>query len=454
MIDLNKGDLVDFGTYGELYVCNPDYSEDYYWVTDEEFNRDNEFADGWSILKDLAKKVVEEYEEEEFDFSDYDLEDEFNNLIANSEDFKEDLEISDVDNENENEKDAEDVMLNEAVSWEYYDNYSNIVDKYLPDTGEGESKASQAVTALNKLIYKWYNDGDVFDNTHYLTGWANDISSYANWLYNNIIKARPILLNISNCYNDSDYEDLLRDLAQLILNDEFLIDLNEDPKIDSVYDSDGPFEFVEYNEDDEYDDDEEYDEYDDEYLLDESYDVLKVSKYDELANKIIDLSKNLDFFDYYNSELDGIDDISDQLSTESGREKIKYWLKNTLANSDNIKEINDILSNLSALSKLEEQMIKESKININKLSDEIKDEVFNTMTSYEFGFEPEEVDNYSAVEITEDSEKIKIEVRAELSYDGIVSLSMALDKIIEKYDKDAYFDMEEPGIITAYIWKQ
>ena len=70
--------------------------------------------------------------------------------------------------------------LTEGVDWNYYDKIEALIDKYMSDRGEGENKASQTVTAINKLVYKWYNDGDVYDNTHYLDGWANDISSYAN----------------------------------------------------------------------------------------------------------------------------------------------------------------------------------------------------------------------------------------------------------------------------------
>ena len=70
-----------------------------------------------------------------------------------------------------------------AVDWGYYDKFDGINDKYLPVYSEGETKATQIVTAVNKLVYKYYNDGDVFDNTRYLSGWANDLSDYANWLY-------------------------------------------------------------------------------------------------------------------------------------------------------------------------------------------------------------------------------------------------------------------------------
>ena len=88
-----------------------------------------------------------------------------------------------------------------ATNWDYFDRFEGIEDKYLPVQGEGETKASQIVTAVAKLVYKWYNDGDVFDNTHHLEGWANDLSDYANWLDKcTNLKASGILAKIKNCY--------------------------------------------------------------------------------------------------------------------------------------------------------------------------------------------------------------------------------------------------------------
>lgn len=47
------------------------------------------------------------------------------------------------------------------------------------------------------------------------------------------------------------------DLADALLDEAFLNEMNQSPKTGSVYDCDGPFEFDEYRED-EYDDDEDY----------------------------------------------------------------------------------------------------------------------------------------------------------------------------------------------------
>ena len=136
-----------------------------------------------------------------------------------------------------------------AVNCGYYDKFDEIIAKYMPATGEGDTIASQAVTAVNKLIYKWYNDGDVFDNTKYLEGWANDLSSYANWLYNHTDRAK-MLENIFVISTDSEYEDLLKELADSILDEDWL-STQELEKQGSIYQCRGPFKFVDYDEEEE-----------------------------------------------------------------------------------------------------------------------------------------------------------------------------------------------------------
>lgn len=158
--------------------------------------------------------------------------------------------------------------MTESVDWDYYNKFEEITDKYMSNQGEGDTLASQIVTAINKLVYKWYNDGDVYDNVHSgLSGWANDLSSYANWLYKYCEEAKPILYDIYGMGDESDYETLLQELADACLNEEFLKEF-EKPKQGSIYNCDGPFEFSEYSEDEEEED--YYD--DDEYLdsMDES----------------------------------------------------------------------------------------------------------------------------------------------------------------------------------------
>lgn len=139
-----------------------------------------------------------------------------------------------------------------TVEWSYFDKFEEITDKYLPSRGEGETKATQLVTAVNKLIYKWYNDGDVYDNTYALDGWCNDLSSYANWIYENYPDAQTILDDIANIYTEGEYEHILKQLADTFLKEPFLTEENKKSKTGSVYDCKGSFKFEEYNEEEEW----------------------------------------------------------------------------------------------------------------------------------------------------------------------------------------------------------
>lgn len=133
--------------------------------------------------------------------------------------------------------------------------YADTIEAWMPEEGEGENMAEQIVTAVNKIIYRWYNDGDVFDNTGHLSGWENDLSSYANWLLQNAEGTARILCGIYGCKTEHDYEALLEDLAELTLNDNYLEDYGAQTKQGSIYECAGPFKFEEEEEDDEYEDD-------------------------------------------------------------------------------------------------------------------------------------------------------------------------------------------------------
>ena len=149
-----------------------------------------------------------------------------------------------------------------AVDWGYYDKFEPLFEKYLPDRGEGETKATQIVTAVCKLVYKWYNDGDVFDNSYVLEGWANDLSDYANWLWEHT-ETNEILDKVFNCYNHDHYEDLLKELADKLLDEKYLESENKIMKTGSIYKCDGKFQFVENDEYEEDEDEYEEDEYED-----------------------------------------------------------------------------------------------------------------------------------------------------------------------------------------------
>ena len=141
-------------------------------------------------------------------------------------------------------------METKKHTWSDFDKFSKISKPYLPMKGEGETIATQLSTAWNKLVYKWFNDGDVYDNTYQLVGWCNDLSSYANWIHAHFPKLATILDRISVCFNDDDYTDLLYDLSEEVAKMDFET-LDCMCSDGSVYECDSPFTFNEDEEDDE-----------------------------------------------------------------------------------------------------------------------------------------------------------------------------------------------------------
>lgn len=93
----------------------------------------------------------------------------------------------------------------------------------------------------------------------------------------------------------------------------------------------------------------------------------------------------------------------------------------------------------------------EAKSSISKLKKELEDAVKSFMTKPEIGFDESDVNDYSTVDVTWDKDNVIAEIRAELTYNSMMELSEVVDKIVSKYDKDAYFDNVDSGIIRAII---
>ena len=158
-----------------------------------------------------------------------------------------------------------------SVDWNYYDKFDGVNQKYLPRNGEGDTMATQLVTAVNKLVYRYYNDGDVYDNVHSgLVGWANDLSDYANWLWKHIPESKKILEKVFDMPGTDGYEEILKELADTLFDEKVINKYEENLTSGTVYDCDGPFEFEEddYEEEDDYDyeEDEEEDDFEEESL--------------------------------------------------------------------------------------------------------------------------------------------------------------------------------------------
>lgn len=88
--------------------------------------------------------------------------------------------------------------------------------------------------------------------------------------------------------------------------------------------------------------------------------------------------------------------------------------------------------------------------------DNLKMEIITTTIDYmiDNGFDEDEASAYTDFEIVDEGDRIKIEVRLDsFGMDMEGELCTVLDPIVAKYDTDAYFDLDYPGILQAFIYK-
>ena len=117
------------------------------------------------------------------------------------------------------QKDLQTLMVEFNSLTDENSSYSILTNKYLPEDGQGENKASQLVTAANKIIYGWYNNGDTISDGD------NDLTSYANWIDRHIKEPeiRKILKDDFIDYDDTYYlSEIILPLIKFVFREDFL----------------------------------------------------------------------------------------------------------------------------------------------------------------------------------------------------------------------------------------
>lgn len=123
--------------------------------------------------------------------------------------------------------------------------------------------------------------------------------------------------------------------------------------------------------------------------------------------------------------------------------KGKPHIKNSTGGNISIKAATN--KNSSVRLQMKEELM-------DQILSEIKSKLKEIMTSYEFGYDDNEWEDYSGADIyLNDQRYIVITVYAEVSYHGLVEIMDALNLIVQKYDSHAYFDAETSGRCSAYI---
>lgn len=122
-----------------------------------------------------------------------------------------------------------------------FEKFNMVLDDYMPSRGEGNTMASQIATAVAKIVYRWFNDGDTVSSKWMVEGSTDEggVSQYANWLFKNV-KEAAFLHNWIDKFNyksvsRSEYEDFLYDMCVELLDPEILEKYDSEWAVDSIY---------------------------------------------------------------------------------------------------------------------------------------------------------------------------------------------------------------------------
>ena len=122
----------------------------------------------------------------------------------------------------------------DKIRWSEYDQFEDILNRYLPEEGQGDTRAAQAVTAINNLVYAFYNDGTVVAEN--LPEYDPDLNCYAKWLRKHM-SSRAVLLviKLEDAETLDEYSQILFELTDYLLDEPRLRTLAKYKTVGDIY---------------------------------------------------------------------------------------------------------------------------------------------------------------------------------------------------------------------------
>ena len=143
-------------------------------------------------------------------------------------------------------------LLKEFIGGELEDRNEPLYDELVPVSGDAETLEGEMLRAINKIIYRYYNDGD-----KYYEGYGTETAGPAHSFLINANHPLKAMMNklFREFVSDSEYKKMLNDILKAIL-DHIESKQGEYTKntLGSMFDYESEYE----------DDDEDYDDYYDE----------------------------------------------------------------------------------------------------------------------------------------------------------------------------------------------
>ena len=154
---------------------------------------------------------------------------------------------------------AEGKQLNEFVGKELEDRNEPLYDELVPGSGKADTVEGEMLRAINRIVYRYYNDGD-----EYHTGYGTETAGPAHSFLVNV--NHPLRSLVSKLFKDgTNYEQTIKDVLDAILDHIESRRGKYTPNSEDMYDYEPEFEDDEFEEEDyDYDYDDDYDEFDNE----------------------------------------------------------------------------------------------------------------------------------------------------------------------------------------------
>ena len=165
---------------------------------------------------------------------------------------------------------VDETLINEFLGGDLEKRNDVLFKKLVPGQGDSEFVEGEMIRAMNRLVYRWYNDGDRF--------WEGYGTETAGPAHSFLVNSNEIPLGIRKkferlfdpvvgSYRDEVYEKMLNELAEAVLSYVESIPEDEYTKLEQ-----GMFSYEpEYEDEEDDDDDYTYDYDDDEYEDDDDY---------------------------------------------------------------------------------------------------------------------------------------------------------------------------------------
>ena len=148
-------------------------------------------------------------------------------------------------------------LLKEFIGGELEDRNEPLYDELVPVSGDAETLEGEMLRAINKIIYRYYNDGD-----KYYEGYGTETAGPAHSFLINANHPLKAMMNklFREFVSDSEYKKMLNDILKAILDH---IESKQGEYTKNTLG--GMFNYESEYEDDDEDYDDYYDEEDDDY---------------------------------------------------------------------------------------------------------------------------------------------------------------------------------------------